>query len=222
MTEAPGAVVAHLVFACDDLPSGVERIADLVGVEPAIGGRHPQWGTRNALLALGRGAYLEVVGPDPDLPIPPGGRGLGVDGAGSGRLVTWCARTASLADAVGRVDACGVALGSPEPGSRVTPSGDLLEWVLTDPGRSRLDGVVPFLIDWGSSPHPSGALTRMGRMAGDVVEVRLRHPQAELVRAIVRGLGGPPGESHTPIRITEGDPAVEAVLRTPRGERVLR
>lgn len=222
MTASIPVILDHLVFACDDLPSGVEQVAGLLGVGPVEGGRHPAWGTRNALLGLDRQAYLEVVGPDLSVPAPPGGRGLGVEGAGSGRLVTWAARPASITDAVARSAEVGVDLGAVVPGSRRTADGSLLEWVMTDPAADRLTGVVPFLLDWGRSPHPSVALSAAGLVAGSVVGLRLRHPRPELVRRALEVVAVPASDASTPIEVGTGPVSMEAILATPRGEVALR
>lgn len=222
MTESLDVSLDHLVFACADLTRGVETVAHLLGVDPVEGGRHPDWATRNALLGLDRRGYLEVVGPDPSVPPPPGGRGLGVEGAGVGRLVTWAVRVASIDDALARAASHGVDLGAVVPGSRMAADGTVLEWVLTDPATDRLGRTVPFLIDWGESRHPSESLAARGRLVGSVVVVRLRHPEPDRLRRVLEVVAVPASDRSTPVEVEAGPPSLEAILATPKGEVVLR
>lgn len=62
----------HIVVATTDLPTTVVQFEAATGIRPEPGGVHPDHGTRNSLVSLGNGAYLEMIGIDPELPPPPG------------------------------------------------------------------------------------------------------------------------------------------------------
>ncbi len=199
--------VDHLVYTVPELDSGVERVESLLGAPTVEGGRHIGLGSHNRLVPLARGAYLEIVAADPDQPTPSRPRWFGLDRCTAPRLATWCARAADLEELVDRARSAGLSLGSPMAGSRDRPDGTRLSWTFTDPWADREGGIVPFFIDWGRSPHPAAGLP----FACSIVEMRLEHPEAERVEAVLRALG-----LDTPV--TSGDaPRVVAALDTPRG-----
>jgi catechol 2,3-dioxygenase-like lactoylglutathione lyase family enzyme len=143
----------HIVFAGPDLEAAVALVTDLLGVRPAAGGRHDQAGTANYLLGLGAGAYLEIIGPDPRQPEPPSGRWFGIDTLTTPRVVTWAVRTPFIDQLSAAARTRGHDPGTPRAMSRQSPAGDLLSWRLTPP--MHIDGLVPFLIDWDDTPHPT-------------------------------------------------------------------
>jgi hypothetical protein len=87
----------HIVYAVPRrLMQAVAWFAGLTGVQPVPGGSHHGRGTANFLVGLGAGAYLEIIGPDPHQPQPPGGRWFGIDRLTAPRIVTWAIRTADI------------------------------------------------------------------------------------------------------------------------------
>jgi hypothetical protein len=177
--------VDHLVYAAADLEVGRDKIEQLLGVRPVLGGRHPQYGTHNALLSLGPATYLEIIAPDPELDVPERGVLFGADGVREPRLVTWALRSESIDDSAASASSAEVGLGSIESGSRAKPDGTVISWKLSDPYAMPLDGAVPFLISWGATPHPAGAAPR----AGELVGLRIEHPDPEKVREALLPLG---------------------------------
>lgn len=207
------ALLDHLVYAVPDLAAAVVAFTAATGVEPAPGGRHLGLGTRNHLVGLGPTSYLEIIGPDVDNPADDGARTpFGIATLGAPRLVTWAVHPVDIERAVTAAAGAGADLGPIFPMSRRTPAGDLLEWRLAAPPATPFDGVTPFLIDWGSTPHPAAApalpaLTLRGLLA--------THPFATGAATLLDALG-------VQLAVTAGPVGLAALLDTPHGPVVLR
>lgn len=176
--------VDHLIYAVPDLETGIDEIHQLLGIRPAIGGRHPDYGTRNALLALGPKTYLEIMAPDPEQAKPERGRLFGLDTLDEAFLATWVLRRESIESVVARAAAAGVNFGPVRSGTRENADGVTLSWKLTDPYVTLMDGVVPFLIAWGDTPHPAGSAPAAGELIGLSVE----HPDPAAVRTALHAI----------------------------------
>lgn len=197
--------IDHLLYGAPDLDEGIDRIQRLFGTAPTRGGRHPVYGTHNALLSLGPSSYLEVISPDPGLPMPARGVGFGVGALTEARLVTWSLRHPAIETAAARAD-----LGAVEPGSRERSDGTALSWKLTDPYRERMGGVIPFLIDWGDTPHPASSAPSGGRLIG----LHLEHPSSARVLERLDLLG----VDLTVVEVVQADQAgIAARIETPGG-----
>lgn len=199
----------HLVYAVPDLAAGVRDLEARLGARQTAGGSHPGLGTRNSLLRIGDRVYLEVVGPDPEQPAPPGGLWFSGGPAPLPALVTWAVRSADL-DGLA-AGPCGHLLGPVRSMSRTRPGGERIAWTLTMPGKPlRRQGIVPFFIDWGDTPHPCADLpdrgVRLVRLSG-------RHPDPGAVRRDLDRLG-------VALGVMAGRAGLVAVLETPAGDRV--
>jgi glyoxalase-like protein len=202
----------HLVYATPDLGLGIDTVEKLIGVTATPGGQHPGLGTRNALVALGSSSYLEIIGPDPEQPTPSGHRRFGIDELKAPRIVRWVVKGTELETLAASAAAGGVRLGAVIPGSRRRPDGVVLSWRYTDPNTDIADGLVPFFIDWGSSPHPSATAARGATLVG----VRAEHPDEERTQKLLNVLG-------LDLKVQKGSaPAIIATIDSPRGRVELR
>jgi hypothetical protein len=177
--------IDHLVYATPDLAAGVRHIEAVLGIQATPGGQHPGEGTRNALVALGPTSYLEIIGPDPDQPKPAGPRKFGIDDLKGPRLVTWAAKGTNLTQVVAEAHGRGVPIGDVIPGSRRTPTGVLLSWHISNQRAIVADGLVPFFIDWGDTPHPA----KSAAAGATLISLRAEHPEPENVQRMLGQLG---------------------------------
>jgi hypothetical protein len=175
----------HLVYATPDLDASLEDLTARVGVAPVAGGSHPGRGTRNALLRLGPSSYLEIIAIDPDQPAPAAPRAFRIDTLREPRLVAWAATTENVSLAVEAAARRGIVIGAPAAGSRRRPDGVELAWRFSDPAVLAGDGLAPFLIDWGQSPHPAASLPDGAVLVG----LRAEHPQPDAIRTMLQQLG---------------------------------
>jgi Glyoxalase-like domain len=97
-------------------------------------------------------------------------------------------------------------------GSRRRTDGVLLSWRYTDPRTVLADGLVPFFIDWGQSPHPAATAAK----GATLIAVRAEHPDAPGVRRQLSALG-----LELPVQ-TGPAPTLVAVIESPRGRVELR
>ena len=174
----------HLVYYAADLDDGLAALEAKLGTAPAKGGSHPGFGTCNALLSLGENAYLEVLAPDPKQ--EGAAQTAWLESLPEGRnMLTWVMRTHEI-DRIGEAARqAGAAIGKRLKGSRTAPDGTLIEWHLTEPQAMPFDGCVPFLIDWGSTPHPAKTNPRGGTLTGFSIE----HPRAVELHKIFAAMG---------------------------------
>jgi hypothetical protein len=181
--------VDHLVVGASTLEEGVRWCADILGVTPGPGGKHPLMSTHNRLFGTSSdefpNTFFEIIAIDPDAPPPGRARWFGldtVDLARGPRLVTFVARTTALDASLATLRDAGVDGGRALAASRDTPSG-LLRW-------------------WGEQRHPAASMPASGVVLRSLV-----------LRGVPRGALD---IVHVRIADTSG-PALEAQFDTPRG-----
>jgi hypothetical protein len=199
-------VIDHLVYATPDLDATVADLARQ-GLTLSPGGAHDGRGTRNALADLDGGAYLEVIGPDPDQPEPAAPRPFGIDGLREPRLVAWAVRVTDLDAAVAGARSQGYDPGAAQDMARLRGDGVRLAWRLTSMPAT-VPAVVPFLIAWGDTEHPSLGAAHGARLASFTAF----HPDPPAVREQLAAVGV------TVLTVERAPaPALRAVIETPSG-----
>jgi hypothetical protein len=178
----PRAQLDHIVVAIRSLDEGVAQFERLTGVKAGAGGQHPGRGTENALVSLGGGSYLEIIAPQPGAKLSADDEMMrGLTGL---TIVDWAVCVPDVDAAVAALKATGLATSPPQPGARLTPSGERLDWMTFGLADGRIDG-APFFIRWSlNAPHPS-----MTAPAGCGLERFVVHdPAAERLTALLAAL----------------------------------
>ena len=209
----------HIVIAAQDLQQGVDYLRSTLGIEVPPGGKHKSMATHNRVMQLGNDAYLELIAIDPDGESPRHPRWFALDSSGmraaireQPRLITWVMNTTNLADLAGNA---GFDIGKPTELSR-----DDLRWefALPDDGRLLGDGMLPYCIQWHSSPHPSQGMSDNGCL---LQELNIHHPRPNWLNDRLDAIDAshlvhiealPDGET----------PYLEAIIETPNGVVVLK
>ena len=197
-------MIDHILYADPDLERAVAHFSEQYGVTARPGGRHLGFGTRNALIGLDRRAYLELLAIDPEQDVAPGKRLLELDVRSAPRFAAWCARAdRSLEETVAVARDAGANLGEIRAMSRARPDGETMSWRLTLPSAGH-EGILPFYIDCGDTPHPSASLGPQLAL----VSLTLRHPDPDRICGILAALG-----EHE-VEVEYGrEPSLDVVLR---------
>ena len=211
MLRRMGNWIDHLVLAAPSLDVGRAAVADLLGVEPVLGGAHPGAGTHNALLSLGAPTYLEVIARDPAQADAPPSLLIPDDLGDEPRLVAFAVGCDDVDATVADLRAAGLTgVGDPYGMSRQRPDGVLLSWRLTFIG-GRAGGATPFLLSWDSGGSPAYDAPAGGRL----VELRAGDADAPAASLLINILG-------VDVSIeSSATPGLEATITTSSGAEVI-
>jgi Glyoxalase-like domain len=144
----------HVSYAAgpDGLVGTAQRIGALLGEEFRDGGIHPRFGTRNMVLPLTAGTYLEVVAvlDHPSCDKAPFGQAVRARSAKGGGWLGWVVAVDDIAVVERRLGRESV------QGNRHRPDGVELRWRQIGVMGLQADPQLPFFVQWQTpDEHPS-------------------------------------------------------------------
>ena len=161
----------HLSYACttSEIADVIQRIGGDLGATFVDGGRHPQFGTRNFILPLANGCYIEVVSAldHPAAEKAPFGRAVARVASDGGGWFSWVVSVDDISPVEQRLGR------EARQGHRIRPDGVDLCWKQLGVLNVMEDPELPFFVEWScpNTEHPSSggssvAIERI-EMAGD-------------------------------------------------------
>lgn len=151
-----GMRIDHVSYAAesDGLVATAKRLAGLLGLTPRDGGIHPRFGTRNMILPLAEGRFLEVVEvlDHPAADKAPFGQAVRARSVTGGGWMGWVVAVDDLAPIEQRLGRQAV------PGNRHTPEGVELTWRQIGIKGLMADPQLPFFVRWDSLEHHPSTL----------------------------------------------------------------
>ncbi len=199
--------IDHVILGAADLDAAMAEMERLTGVRAVLGGVHPGRGTRNALMSLGDGTYLEILAPDPAQAVD-NEEIRGLRTLTRPTPVGWAASADDEPALRSTLAAANIAASKSVRGSRAKPDGSMLRWVTF--GYAELDNLLaPFFIIWADRAlHPSRTSPGGCRLTGLTIE----SPQAAAMSPAVAPLG-------LDVRVNAGpQDSMRVSLSCPNGE----
>jgi hypothetical protein len=159
----------HLSYAAgpDGLASTADRLGTVLGERFTDGGIHPRFGTRNMVLPLTAGTYLEVVSvlDHPASDKAPFGQAVRARSLLGGGWLGWVVAVDDIAKVEQRLGRESV------QGNRHRPDGVELRWRQIGVKGLQADPQLPFFVEWESpvEQHPSAGAS--GQVHLDTLEI---------------------------------------------------
>jgi len=202
----------HISYACTsaEVADTVQRIGSDLGASFHDGGRHPRFGTRNFILPLAGGCYIEVVSAldHPAADKAPFGRAVSQRAGDGGGWLTWVVAVDAIGDIERRLGR------EAADGHRVRPDGVELSWKQLGVLNVMEDPQLPFFVEWHSEAalHPSMG---GGRVSIERIEIC---GSADVVSAWLGEPVGHPLDNIEVVWVDDEEPGLIAVwFSTPNG-----
>ena len=158
----------------------------MTGIRPTFGGYHTTQGTKNAVVNLGEGRYLELLAIDEDNVSIPAPRWMGVDFLEKPHITRWSLKSNDLLRDSNILKTYQGDMGKVQGGQRKMTNGKLLTWEMSMPLSSPQVEIIPFMTDWQQSEvHPTDSMPEEFQFIG----LQFFHPAPPSVAEILKKLG---------------------------------
>jgi catechol 2,3-dioxygenase-like lactoylglutathione lyase family enzyme len=201
--------IDHVIYAVSDLNRAVDRFSQDFGLQAIGGGEHREFGTRNEIVPVGSGQFIELLAVAVAQPRHPVAILLSELIRAGDRPMGLCLRPKNVDDVASRLS---IAVTNAE---RHNPGGELLRWRLAGVEAALGPERLPFFVDW------QGAEVSLDRERDQVA-------RAEGISWVEYGgdaarLKAWTGGSDVPLRIVDGEPGPRAIaLKRGSDEIVIR
>jgi hypothetical protein len=159
----------HLSYAAgpDGLAGTARRLGELLGEEFVDGGIHPRFGTKNMVLPLSHGTYIEVVAvlDHPASDKAPFGQAVRARSALGGGWLGWVIAVDDIAPLEMRLGREAV------PGNRHRPDGHELRWRQIGVKGLQADPQLPFFLQWEGNGHDHPSHGASNNLHLDTLEI---------------------------------------------------
>jgi hypothetical protein len=159
----------HIVFAAGPggLAGTAARLSGLLGEEIQDGGVHPRFGTRNQILPLTGGTYLELVEvlDHPASDKATFGQAVRARSELGGGWLGWVVAVDDIAPLEERLGRSAVS------GNRHRPDGQELLWKQLGVKGLQADPQLPFFVQWESDPADHPSVGASGRISLESLEI---------------------------------------------------
>ena len=185
----------HIVIIVPNLAHIIEDINNKLGCIPVLGGKHPKYGTHNALLRINNKnrykQYIEFLAIDPMVEPPkiyPPGLHPKLSHPKISSWAVYCKNIEATAQAM-----CSIGgffdVGEIFSMSRKSVEGEILSWEIAYNYDSIVssNGIIPFLINWGKTMHPADQLEKNNSC--EIAELTMKHPDGGIINSELLKLG---------------------------------
>ena len=172
--------IDHIAYAVPNLDQGCKDLAEKLGCQVVIGGRHLNNGTHNALINLGNEIYLELLAIDEENKEIQAPRWMGVDLISKPKVTRWAIKSDNLGSELAILKKYNEGLAQSFEGSRKKQDGTTLRWHMALPLPSPEIELAPFAVDWKDSIHPTKSLPN----ECELLSIEFKHPNPNVIKGL--------------------------------------